>query len=1457
MRKKITFEKLVFGLILFFGAITSYGQVVTSSADDGSAGTLRNQIASASAGATITFDPSVSLVILTMGEITIDKTLTLTGNGNANTIINGNAASRIFNVTTGNFTLNAIRLTNGLADNGGAIQVIGANLILNSTTIANSIANGASGSGGAVIIGSGSTLMATNSIFTGNRSNRAGGAIEAVAGTTVSLTNSSLTSNNTGVSPAVAAPGNGGALHMTGNGTVNVSGGMVFNNIAAAEGGGLWNGSGTMTVTGTVINSNTASGPASDNGGGGIYNLNGGTLNINGATITNNVANGAAGSGGGILNDVGSTLNIINSTINNNTANRAGGGIEGNATAGTSFITLTDVSLNNNTVFTSPGNGGGLHMTGPGTVNVNFGTVNNNNAGAEGGGLWNGSGTMTINGTIIDGNTASGAAADNGGGGIYQLNGGTLIVQNGATISNNIANGTAGSGGGILSDVGASLTVSNSSIIGNRANRAGGGIEAVASTTTTLNNVTLNNNNVGVSPAVAAPGNGGGFHITGSGNATINGGTVNNNIAAAEGGGLWNGSGTMSVSGTTIDGNTASGNNADNGGGGLYNQVGTLNVTNATVSNNNANGTLGLGGGILNDGATLLVSNSTVSNNTSKLKGGGIATTNGTVTVNSNSAITSNISQGAVAPTEGGGGIYIAAGTVNLTNASVSLNKAITGAGSGGGIFNFAGTLNATGSSITQNISNRAGGGIEAAAGTTTTLNNVSLNGNNTGVIAAGATAASPGNGGGFHITGAGNATVTGGTNNMNTAAQEGGALWNGSGTMTVSNSIVDSNTALGNVADDGGAGLFNNAGTLNLNNVTVTNNKATGTAGSGGGVFGLAGTISITNSTLNANSANRAGGAIEVVNGVLNITNSNLTNNDVDGGAGTPAPGNGGALHVSAVVTTTISGGNVTGNLARREGGGLWNQTGSTMTASNVKIDNNIAKGNGTTFGGGGIFVNGGNVIVTTSSITNNSSTGAAGNGGGVHVKTGSASITTTTISGNSSAANGGGIFSNAALNVNASTVANNTALVNGGGISNTSASVPMLKNTIVASNIAATDADVSSTTGAFTSNGYNLIGKATSSTFLPTNGDLVGTDAVPVNAFLVALANNGGSTLTHALLSSSPANNAGSPTDTFNDQLNRPIFAGRRDIGAFESQNTTNLYSNLQDGFCGTTIPTLNTTIKGISVASAQGYRFRITKVDNMTNSPISSPILFDRPVANFSLTNVAGITYNSKYLIDVSVKINNVWQAYGSACYVNTPNPVSTIGSQCGTTLSTFNQWIACNAIPKVTGYRFRVTQLDANLQEVGTPKITTQGLNKFNMTQLTGILYGTTYKVEVALGNTDGIYLEYNAPCNITTPFNSARIQVEGISKIDADVTVAFETISYPNPFTETFKLNIKTNSEENIHVLVYDMIGKLVEDRNLSTSDIETFEIGSNYNSGVYNIIVSQGINTTTLRVIKR
>ena len=412
-----------------------------------------------------------------------------------------------------------------------------------------------------------------------------------------------------------------------------------------------------------------------------------------------------------------------------------------------------------------------------------------------------------------------------------------------------------------------------------------------------------------------------------------------------------------------------------------------------------------------------------------------------------------------------------------------------------------------------------------------------------------------PGNGGGLHITGAGNVTISGGTVNGNTATLEGGGLWNGTGVMNVTSTTIDGNTSSGNGADDGGAGIFNNGGTLVLDTAMITNNSATGTSGSGGGILSIAGPITVLNSTLNGNAANRAGGAIEVIDGTLNITNSNLTNNDVNGTAGVANPGNGGALHISGITIATISGGTVSNNDAGREGGGLWNQTGSTMTVTNVTLDGNTASGAAITQGGGAIFNNGGTLNVNNSTLSNNSADGALGNGGAIHVKTGTANVMLSTISGNSTLNNGGGIYNNAALTVNAATIANNMATVNGGGIANDATTAPSLKNTIVATNMAATGLDVFSSSTNFVSNGYNLIGADATNAFAANATDIEG-----ANPLLAPLANNGGTTFTHALLNNSPAYNTGAPADLFNDQINNAIFGGTRDIGAFEAQALLN---------------------------------------------------------------------------------------------------------------------------------------------------------------------------------------------------------------------------------------------------------------------------------------------------------
>ena len=74
-------------------------------------------------------------------------------------------------------------------------------------------------------------------------------------------------------------PGNGGALHLTGAGTVTWTDGAATGNTATNEGGGLWNSAtGTMTVVGVTITDNTApEGPD-------VYN-DGGTFTVDGTPV--------------------------------------------------------------------------------------------------------------------------------------------------------------------------------------------------------------------------------------------------------------------------------------------------------------------------------------------------------------------------------------------------------------------------------------------------------------------------------------------------------------------------------------------------------------------------------------------------------------------------------------------------------------------------------------------------------------------------------------------------------------------------------------------------------------------------------------------------------------------------------------------------------------------------------------------------------------------------------------------------------------------------------------------------------------------------------------------------------------------------------------------------------------------------------------------------------------------
>lgn len=871
------------------------------------------------------------------GDLDLTDEILLTGVGRGFSIIDAAGIDRPLHLIGAAATLEELDLANGLEGNGGGLENTAGTLRAFRVAFNDNTANAnPGGSGGGLRNDVGGTIDLEEVVFDGNTANRAGGGIEDISGTAANiLLNVDFFDNNAGVAPAVAVPGNGGAIHISGTGSMTITGGEAIGNLAAAEGGGFWNSIGTMDVTSTRFLFNDAQGAPADNGGGALFN-NGGTLNVTNITATDNLASGTAGSGGGLLSTTGA-VTITNSRFDNNVASRAGGAIE--LIEGS--LSLDDSTLLSNRTGPAPGNGGAIHITGGANATINDSLVNDNTAAREGGGLWNGRGTMDVTGlSIIARNVANGPAADDGGGGIFNNGGIVNVTGPDVVVLDNTAPGASGSGGGIFNNVGGVLTVIDALIERNQATRAGGGIEDQSGPGLgiTLDGAILDANITG-----AAPGNGGGLHITGPGDSLITGGTIARyNTASAEGGGLWNGTGVMDIDLVNVFGNTASGGPADQGGGGVFNAGGTINFNDPAwaVRGNLADGASGSGGGILNDGGSIdlidgivdynlasragggiegtaavgpmtldgtqlngnltgaapgnggalhitgvgpvIASGVTVDGNCAASEGGGFWNNQGLMTI-SDSTFTRNDGQGASAD-NGGGGLFNNGGTLNVTNTLIASNLASGASGSGGGLLSVAGTVTLDNVTILTNTANRAGGGIEVIDGDLALTDSI-LNNN----IAGPPGNAAPGNGGGIHVTGmnGGLVTVTRTDVKRNFAAREGGGLWSQAGsTMIVEDgTCLKGNLADGPAPDDGGGALFNNGGILIIDGsvtpIIVCSNAATGAAGQGGGLLSVGGSVTLDDTTLTANTSPGAGADTAAINGAKISPQFNVTSGD------------------------------------------------------------------------------------------------------------------------------------------------------------------------------------------------------------------------------------------------------------------------------------------------------------------------------------------------------------------------------------------------------------------------------------------------------------------------------------------------------------------------------------------------------------------------------------------------
>lgn len=222
--------------------------IIVTNDNDSGAGSLRDAIASASNGDTITFDNDYTITLASQLEI-INKTITITGEGHHITI-SGNNAVRVFYVGqsggSGNLTLNHLNIVNGkstVEECAGSEVACGGGLMLEyltTATVMNSTFSNNDGGlvGGAIYSYYGNPLTVINSVFIGNQADAYAGAIQIFYGN-ATLTNNTFTGN------MVTLPGGYGGAILNNWGIVTFRNNIFANN-SAGNGGNCNNSGGTF-----------------------------------------------------------------------------------------------------------------------------------------------------------------------------------------------------------------------------------------------------------------------------------------------------------------------------------------------------------------------------------------------------------------------------------------------------------------------------------------------------------------------------------------------------------------------------------------------------------------------------------------------------------------------------------------------------------------------------------------------------------------------------------------------------------------------------------------------------------------------------------------------------------------------------------------------------------------------------------------------------------------------------------------------------------------------------------------------------------------------------------------------------------------------------------------------------------------------------------------------------------
>jgi filamentous hemagglutinin family protein len=256
-------------------------------------------------------------------------------------------------------------------------------------------------------------------------------------------------------------------------------------------------------------------------------------------------------------------------------------------------------------------------------------------------------------------------------------------------------------------------------------------------------------------------------------------------------------------------------------------------------------------------------------------------------------------------------GVFATAQTITLAGGQLSITDSLDIQGTGANNLTISsnsasrvidittGTVNIDGVTVANGLLTGANGaGIRVGAGSTLNLSN-SIIANNQIVVS---------NNDGAGLSNNGTTTLTNVTVRNNIANDDGGGITN-SGLLNIINSTLNNNTAIGSSSGNSGGGALLNtiAGTATLTNTTVSGN----TAKVGGGIRND-GNLTLRNSTVANNRATGGVGVGGIANsvGTLTISNTIIATNIDASGLNTPDLGN-------VLGNVTDGGNNLIGNTA------------------------------------------------------------------------------------------------------------------------------------------------------------------------------------------------------------------------------------------------------------------------------------------------------------------------------------------------------------------------------------------------------------------------------------------------------------------------------------------------------------------------------------------------------------